>query len=145
MVKVKVAQPCPTLCDSMDYIVHGILQARILECIPFPSPWIFPAQGSNPGLPHCGQILYPMSHKGSPFISGTLRNRILSCLRRLLRTGKCPTDMTATVPWSNAKHTRVDSQCFSLDFGTQMWHWAMGFISLDNIDYVIWTMIFFTS
>ena len=27
---------------------------------------IFPAQGSNPGLPHCGQILYPLSHKGSP-------------------------------------------------------------------------------
>ena len=28
-VKVKVAQSCPTLCDSMDCIVHGILQARI--------------------------------------------------------------------------------------------------------------------
>ena len=27
---------------------------------------IFPAQGSNPGLPHCGQILYQLSHKGSP-------------------------------------------------------------------------------
>ena len=30
-VKVKVAQACPTLCDVMDYTVHGILQARILE------------------------------------------------------------------------------------------------------------------
>ena len=29
---------------------------------------IFPAQGSNPGLPHCGQILYQLSHKGSPRI-----------------------------------------------------------------------------
>ena len=28
---VKVAQSCLTLCDSMDYTVHGILQARILE------------------------------------------------------------------------------------------------------------------
>ena len=28
--EVKVAQSCPTLCDPMDYIVHGILQARIL-------------------------------------------------------------------------------------------------------------------
>ena len=26
------------LCDPMDYIAHGILQARILECVPFPSP-----------------------------------------------------------------------------------------------------------
>ena len=25
-VKVKVAQSCPTLCDSVDYTVHGILQ-----------------------------------------------------------------------------------------------------------------------
>ena len=35
-VKVKVAQSCPTLCNSMDYTVHGILQARILEWVAFP-------------------------------------------------------------------------------------------------------------
>ena len=35
-VKVKVTQSCPTLCDPMDYTVHGILQARILECVAFP-------------------------------------------------------------------------------------------------------------
>ena len=34
--KKKVAQPCPTLCDLMDYAVHGVLQARILE-------WVAPA------------------------------------------------------------------------------------------------------
>ena len=28
----------------------------------------FPTQGSNPGLPHCRQILYQLSHKGSPRI-----------------------------------------------------------------------------
>ena len=27
---------------------------------------IFPAQGSNSGLPHCRQILYQLSHKGQP-------------------------------------------------------------------------------
>ena len=27
---------------------------------------IFPIQGSNPGLPHCGRILYQLSHSGSP-------------------------------------------------------------------------------
>ena len=32
-VKVKVAQLCLTLCDPMDYTVHGILQARILEWV----------------------------------------------------------------------------------------------------------------
>ena len=35
-VKVKVTQSCPTLCDPMDYMVHGILQARILEWVAFP-------------------------------------------------------------------------------------------------------------
>ena len=35
-VKVKVTQSCPTLCDPMDYTVHGILQARILEWVAFP-------------------------------------------------------------------------------------------------------------
>ena len=29
---------------------------------------IFPTQGSNPGLPHCRQILHQMSHQGSPRI-----------------------------------------------------------------------------
>ena len=69
-VKVKVTQPCPTLCH----------QARILEWVTFPfSRGIFPPQGSNTGLPHCRLILYQMSHKGStrilkwvayPFSSG---------------------------------------------------------------------------
>ena len=27
---------------------------------------IFPTQGSNPDLPHCSQILYHLSHQGSP-------------------------------------------------------------------------------
>ena len=35
-VRVKVAQSCPTLCYPMDYTVHGILQARILEWVAFP-------------------------------------------------------------------------------------------------------------
>ena len=51
--KVKVAQLCPTICNPTDCIVHGILQARILE-------WAaFPFSRSNPGLLHCRQILLP--------------------------------------------------------------------------------------
>ena len=44
-VRAKVAQSYPTLCDLMDYTVHGILQARILEWVAFPfsrgssQPW----------------------------------------------------------------------------------------------------------
>ena len=36
VVWVKVAQPCLTPCDPMDYTVHVILQARILEWVAFP-------------------------------------------------------------------------------------------------------------
>ena len=35
-LKVKVVQSCLTLCNSMDLIVPGILQARILEWVAFP-------------------------------------------------------------------------------------------------------------
>ena len=41
----KVAQLCPTLCDPMDYTVHGILQARILEWVAVP----FSRRSSQPG------------------------------------------------------------------------------------------------
>ena len=34
-MKVKVAQLCLTLCSLMDYTVHGILQARILEWVAY--------------------------------------------------------------------------------------------------------------
>ena len=47
-MKVKVAQLRPTLCDPMDYTVHGILQARILEWEPFPSPGDLPNPGIEP-------------------------------------------------------------------------------------------------
>ena len=65
-VKVKVAQSCLTLCDPMDYTVHGIFQARILEWVAFLLQGIFPTQGSNPSLLHCGWILYQLRHQGSP-------------------------------------------------------------------------------
>ena len=35
-MKVKVTQSCPTLCNPVDCIVHGIFQARILEWVAFP-------------------------------------------------------------------------------------------------------------
>ena len=36
LVKVKVAKLCLTLCDPMDYTVHGILWARTLQWVAFP-------------------------------------------------------------------------------------------------------------
>ena len=89
VVIVKVTQLCPTLCDPMDYTVHGILQVRTLEWVAFPfsrasSQPRDQTQVSNPGLPHCRQILYQLSHQGSlrilewvvyPFSSRSLQPR----------------------------------------------------------------------
>ena len=42
--KAKVAQLCLTFCDPMDYTVHVILQASILEWVTFP----FSSRSSQP-------------------------------------------------------------------------------------------------
>ena len=43
---------------------------------------IFPTQGSIPGLPHCKQILYQLSHQGSP--------RVLEWVAYLVSIGSSP-------------------------------------------------------
>ena len=43
----------------------GFSRQEYWSGLPFPSPGIFPTQGSNLGLPHCRQILYHLSHQGS--------------------------------------------------------------------------------
>ena len=67
-VKVKVSQSCLTLCDPMDYTVHGILQAGVGS--PSLLQGIFPTQGSNPGVPHCRKIFLPAEPQGKPQNTG---------------------------------------------------------------------------
>ena len=69
-----VAQLCPTLCDPTGYSPPG-------SSVHWDSPGkntgvgclallqgFFPTQGLNLGLLHCRQILYDLSHQGSPRI-----------------------------------------------------------------------------
>ena len=69
---MKVTQSCLTLWGPMHwsppgFSVHGILQARILKRVAISfSGGGFLTQGSNVGLPHCRQVLYPLSHQGKP-------------------------------------------------------------------------------
>ena len=73
-----VAQSCLTLCEPEDCSlpgpsVHGILQARILEWIVMPSfSGSSQPRDQTQALPHCRQILYCLSHKGSPRLVGSL-------------------------------------------------------------------------
>ena len=67
----EVAQSCPTLCDPMDCSlpgssVHGIFPGKNTGVgWHFLLRRIYPTQGLNPGLPHCRQTLYCLSHQGS--------------------------------------------------------------------------------
>ena len=40
--------------------------------LPFPSPGDLPEPESNPGLPHCRQTLYRLSHQGSPQLTSQM-------------------------------------------------------------------------
>ena len=67
-----ITQLCLTLCDPMDCSppgssVHGDSPGKNtgVGCHAL-LQGIFPTQGSNPGLPQCRQILYYLSHQGSP-------------------------------------------------------------------------------
>ena len=66
----EVAQSCPALCDPIDcsvpgFSVHGIFQAIVLEWIAISFSRDLPNSGLEPGLPHCRQMLYRLSHQGS--------------------------------------------------------------------------------
>ena len=84
-VNLKVAQSGPILCNPMDYSpsdfsVHGDSPGHSTgagSC--FLLQGIFPTQGPNPGLLHCRQILYQLSHQERPGeIKGSFKVRPLS-------------------------------------------------------------------
>ena len=119
----------PTLCNPMDCIVHEILQARTLKWVAFP----FSRASSKPRdwtqvSQHCRQILYQLSHKGSPRIlewvaypsssgSSRPRNRIgVSCIAGRFFTN-----------WVIGELALTSGNCFKLS-KTRILIWKMGFI-----------------
>ena len=50
----------------MDYTIHGILQARILEWYAFPSPWDLPNPGIEPRSPALQVDSLPAEPHGKP-------------------------------------------------------------------------------
>ena len=67
-----VTQLHPTLCDPLDCsppgsAVYGDSPGKNSRVgLPWPPPRDLPKQGLNPGLPHCRQAVYHLSHQGSP-------------------------------------------------------------------------------
>ena len=86
----------------MDYTVRGTLQARTLSLL----QGIFPAQGSNPGLPHCRWILYQLSHQGSQVPServGTLPGKVTGGLELPLQRAPRQWGRGEGVTWSGGR------------------------------------------
>ena len=69
-VKVKVTQSCPTLCNPMDYTVHGILQTRILEWVAFPFSRGSSQPRDGPKSPTLQADSLPAESQGKPKNTG---------------------------------------------------------------------------
>ena len=72
-MKILVAQSCPTLYDPMDCSLpgssaHGILQARILECVAMPFSRDLPNPGIKPRSPTLQADSLPFESPGKPFV-----------------------------------------------------------------------------
>ena len=64
------SHPDLTLCDPMDRLLRPwdfLGKSAGVGCH-FLFQGFFPTQGSNLGLPHCIQMLYRLSHQGSPIV-----------------------------------------------------------------------------
>ena len=84
-----VTKSSPTLCDPMDHSplgssVHGILQARILEGLPFPSLGDLSDPGIEPVSPALQTDSLELSHQGSHSVHqwscNLLGNQMANCL-----------------------------------------------------------------
>ena len=61
---------CSKHSDPMDYTVHGILQARILEWVAFPSPGDLPNPEIKPRSPALQVDSLPAEPQGKPGNTG---------------------------------------------------------------------------
>ena len=57
---------------SPDCTFHGILQARILEWVPIPSPGDLPDPGMEPRSPTLGEDSLPAEPQGTPVVRAVL-------------------------------------------------------------------------
>ena len=98
-MQVKAAQSCLTPCDPMDYIVLGILQARILEWVAFP----FSRGSCQPrDQTQVSRIA------GRSFTSWATREtfgqRLISSLLNKLRVTHENIELSALANWQNMQH-----------------------------------------
>ena len=126
-LKVKVTQSCPTLCSPMDYTVHGILQARILE-------WLVLIAHSVPSTAPTGlgslsggiPLVLRDSSQVSPPPPGSLH-----CLRVTWGRSLCPPCLLHP---TKLPKNRIWAWHF---FGSSVWHKAWNGIQLQAVCWML--------
>ena len=87
---MKLAQSCLTVCNPMDYTVHGIPQAKILEWVAVPSPGDLPNPGIEPRSPALQVNSLPAEPQGKPKNTG---ESSLSLLQQIFPTQESNQDL----------------------------------------------------
>ena len=91
-----VTKSCPTLATPWTEACQAPLTmgfSRQIHWIglPFPSPGVLPNPGTEPGSPHCRQILYRLSYEGSTLCLGVTKFLTVLCV--------CHIYPSFTLPW----------------------------------------------
>ena len=93
---------------------------------------IFPTQGSNPGLPHCRQILYQLSHQGSPRIlqwvaypsPADLPNPAIEPRSPASQADSLPAELSGHLSVNSRGKRRINTQIHALAEGAVVLVWG---------------------
>ena len=106
--KVRVSQLCPTLCNPMDYRIHGILQRRILEWVAFHFSRAIPKKGNARGCSNYHTIAL-VSHASKVMLK-ILQARLqqymnweIPDVQTRFRKGRGTRDQIANIWWITGK------------------------------------------
>ena len=112
-ISVKITQSCPTLQPHGLYSPWNSLGQNTEVGSRFLLQGIFPTQGSNPGLPHCRQTLYQLSHQGSPYYVKHCSNHLV-CVHWFLSSQKRQ-EQIILLPEMKLKHKGHVKSCQGSD------------------------------
>ena len=102
----------------------GFSRQEYWNVLPFPSVGNALTQGSNPGLPHCRQTLYHLSHQGSliavliDFLS--LFSYLIVYDFVIPWTAACQAPLSFTISWSLLKFMFIESMILCLSLKIQL-------------------------
>ena len=138
LAKNDVPQSCLTLCNPMDCSLLGSSIYGIFLGKSTGEGYHFPLQGLNPGLRHCRQMFYQLSHQRSPkvmlkILQARLQQYVnceLPDVQDGFRKGRGTRDQIANICWITEKARKFQKNIHSCFIG-----YAKGFNCVDHKNY----------